>query len=143
MGQATLVPPHICQTNSGASPGMLIAITTPVYGSASHAMSGTCRVLPCKAFWNAGFGNPARQFPLLSWVAQLLEPPPDPPWKPSVIGGSKMSPCCSSTVALFPQPACHAMELSEFNASVTPPTPVAHGESAGALTVCDTGANVV
>ena len=36
---------------------------------------------------------------------------------------------------MFPQPACHAIELSEFSARVTPPTAVAQGESAGALTV--------
>src|SRR5271154_6688751 len=50
IGQATLVPPHTCQTCSGTWPGMLIRIATPVNGSASQEISGTWRYLPGNFF---------------------------------------------------------------------------------------------
>src|ERR1700722_2895526 len=63
IGQARLVPPITCHCSSGCSPGIEMAITAPVTGSASHAISGTCRNFPGTPFWNEGFGNPPRQLP--------------------------------------------------------------------------------
>src|ERR1700733_1392852 len=117
---------------------MLIRITAPVKGSASQETSGSWRYLPgTDTFWYDGLGKPPVQIGRLNslcFVTQLLGPPPEPP-KNSPTGGSATIPCAASTFTLFPQPACQAIELSEFNARVTPPTAVDQGESAGALTV--------
>src|SRR5580704_16906904 len=117
---------------------MLIRITAPVKGSASQETSGSWRYLPgTDPFWYDGWGKPPVQIGRLNsvfLVTQLLGPPPDPPKKPAT-GGSYTVPSFASRLPLFPQPACQAIELSEFSARVTPPTAVDQGESAGALTV--------
>src|ERR1700722_398495 len=117
---------------------MLIRITAPVKGSASQEMSGSWRYLPgTDPFWYDGLRKPAVQIGRLNsvcLVTQLLGPPPEPP-KNSPSGGSATTPSAATTFTLFPQPACQAIELSEFSAKVTPPTAVDQGESAGALTV--------
>jgi hypothetical protein len=41
IGHAKLVPPHTCHVSDGIWNGSEIAITPPVYGSASHETSGT------------------------------------------------------------------------------------------------------
>src|SRR5271163_1656226 len=107
---------------------MVMRIATPVHGSASQETSGSWRALPGRAFWNHGFGKPARQSPLESCVAQLLAPPPPPPSNPNASGGSAMKYPSVNSVSLLPQPACHRIELLLFRATVTPPTAVAHGE---------------
>src|SRR5580698_4243779 len=117
---------------------MLIRITAPVKGSASQETSGSWRYLPgTDTFWYDGLGKPPVQIGRLNslcFVTQLLGPPPEPP-KNSPTGGSATVPSAASTFTLFPQPACHAMELLDFSAKLTPPTAVDQGESAGALTV--------
>src|SRR3984957_20517379 len=109
---------------------MLIRMTAPVKGSASHEMSGSCRNRPgTNPCWYNGLGKPLIQIgrrKLLVLVTQLLGPPPEPPMK-SHIGGSNTVPSWARRVSMFPQPACHAMELSEFSARVIPPTAVAQG----------------
>src|SRR5205807_10651530 len=81
IGQATLVPPMTvtCGPDPTGSPKQLVpsqTISTPVYGSASKAMSGTSRRVPGRARGKAGFAK------------KLLRPPPAPNWKPSSSGGT-------------------------------------------------------
>src|SRR6202046_1234014 len=117
---------------------MLIRLTAQGRDPPSHETSGSWRKAPgTDACWYGGLEKPPVQIGRLKrviLVTQSLGPPPEPP-KNSPIGGSATGPCAASTFTLFPQPACHAMELSDFSAKVTPPTAVAQGESAGALTV--------
>src|ERR1700686_690333 len=116
---------------------MLIRITAPVKGSASHETSERWRDVPTTLCWYDGLRKPPVQIGRrnrVCLVTQLLGPPPEPKKKPAS-GGSYTFPSLARRLPLFPQPACQAIELSEFSAKVTPPTAVDQGESAGALTV--------
>src|SRR6478736_4273621 len=135
IGHARLVPPHTCHVNDGIWNGTEIAMTPPVNGSASHPTSGTCRHFPGSFFWYDGLAKPPVQLPFASAWTQLLGPPPAPPIKPKVSGGSNTRPSSANSVSLFPHPLCQAIELSALSANDTPPTAVAYGESAGADTV--------
>src|ERR1700689_4186771 len=101
-----------------------MTITPPVNGSASQEISGSNRAEPFNLCWNAGFKNTS------------LGPPPEPKSKkPNSAGGSYTNPPPTIGVTLVPQPLCHSMVLLDLSARLIPPTPVAYGESAGALTL--------
>ena len=131
IGQATLVPPMTvtCAPDPAGSPKQLVpsqTISTPVYGSASKAMSGTSRRVPGRARWKAGFAK------------KLLRPPPAPNWKPSssggTIGGLPSVWVFTILVRFVPHTVWKRMWLLESSARLVPPTAVPQGESAGVLT---------
>src|SRR5260370_36284266 len=97
-------------------------ISTPVNGSATMEMSGTCRVDPASALWNAGLAN------------IRLDPPPAPPWKPRCNGGTtggEPSVARSATrVRLLPQPVWQRLVLSGVRNRLVTPVPVDFGELA-------------
>src|ERR1700694_3962514 len=117
IGEATLVPPIIAQPFSPSGVTVESYTATPLYGSASAAMSATAR-FPGQPTEDHP-GTPSAQFVA---AKRALHPPPPAPEPSSV---TPLEPPSFQTVSPSHPP------VSAFSARRVPPTPITCGELAG------------